>query len=352
MSTGGRDLLAEIRPSEATAAVPSKQFRGIAIGRIPFVISERRSTWVNIDPLQGKTIVVTGVTGQVAEPVATALARENEVIGAARFRDEAARRRIEAAGIRCVAIDLERGDVSGLPSDADYVVNFAVSKSNDWDVDLQANSGGLAFLMEHHRNAAAFLHCSTTAVYKPMGHHVFAEGDPLGDNHRVWPFLRTYSICKIAAEATARWAAQRFDLPTVIARLSVPYGDRGGWPAIHLEMMLKGSAIPVHMDAPSVYHPLHEDDIVTMVPRLLAASTVPATTVNWGGEDAVSIEEWCGYLAELAGVDVRFQPTVDTIDSVQIDLTRMHQLIGSPSIGWRDGLRRMVHARHPELRSD
>ena len=99
-----------------------------------------------------------------------------------------------------------------------------------------------------------------------MGHHVFAEEDELGDNHGVWPFLRTYSICKIAAEATARWAAARFDLPTTMARLSVPYGDRGGWPAIHLEMMLNGNEIPVHVDAPSVYHPLHEDDIIAMVP--------------------------------------------------------------------------------------
>ena len=99
-----------------------------------------------------------------------------------------------------------------------------------------------------------------------MGHHVFAEEDQLGDNHGVWPFLRTYSICKIAAEATARWAAHRFGLPTTVARLSVPYGDRGGWPAIHLEMMINGSDIPVHVDAPSVYHPIHEDDIIAMVP--------------------------------------------------------------------------------------
>ena len=149
------------------------------------------------------------------------------------------------------------------------MVNFAVSKTNDWDRDLQANSGGLAWLMEHHQDAAAFLHCSTTGVYKPLGHHVFAEEDQLGDNHGVWPFLRTYSISKIAAEATARWAADRFDLPTTVARLSVPYGDRGGWPAIHLEMMINGSEIPVHVDAPSVYHPLHEDDIIAMVPGLL-----------------------------------------------------------------------------------
>ena len=300
------------------------------------------------EPLRDKTIVVTGVTGQVAEPVAVALAKENRVIGGARFRDEAARRRLEDAGVTCVPIDLLSGDVGGLPADADYVVNFAVSKTNDWDRDLQANSGGLAWLMEHHQNAAAFVHCSTTGVYKPLGHHVFKEEDELGDNHGVWPFLRTYSISKIAAEATARWAAVRHDLPTTVARLSVPYGDRGGWPAIHLEMMLNGVDIPVHVDAPSVYHPLHEDDIIGMVPGLLAVATTPATTVNWGGDQAVSIEEWCGFLAEITGAPVRFSPTRDTIDSVQIDLTRMHQLVGTTTVDWRDGMRRMVEARHPE----
>jgi UDP-glucuronate 4-epimerase len=301
------------------------------------------------EPLRGKSIVVTGVTGQVAEPVATALAHENEVVGAARFKDESARKRLEKAGVRCVPIDLAAGDVGGLPSDADYVINFAVSKSNEWQYDLQANSGGLAWLMEHHQDATAFVHCSTTGVYKPLGHHVFAEEDELGDNHGVWPFLRTYSISKIAAEATARWAADRFSLPTTVARLSVPYGDRGGWPAIHLEMMINGSDIPVHRDAPSVYHPLHEDDILAMIPGLIGAATAPATTVNWGGDQAVSIEEWCGFLSDLTGVPARFAPTQDTIDSVQIDLTRMHQLVGSTSVDWRDGMRRMVAARHPEL---
>ncbi len=302
-----------------------------------------------LDTLEGATIVVTGVTGQVAEPVALALARANHVVGAARFRDQAARDRLEAGGVRCVPIDLVAGDVGGLPADAEYVLNFAVAKSNDWEADLDANVGGLALLAEHHRAARGFLHCSTTAVYKPMGHHVFAEGDPLGDNHAVWPFLRTYSIGKIAAEATARWAARRFGLPTVIARLSVPYGNRGGWPAVHLEMLRNGSAIPVHSDAPSVYHPIHEDDIVAMVPRLLAVAAVPATVVNWGGDEAVSIEDWCGELAALTGLEARFEPTDQTIDSVQIDLTKMHELVGGTTVDWRAGLRRMVEARHPEL---
>jgi nucleoside-diphosphate-sugar epimerase len=298
--------------------------------------------------LVGKRIVITGVTGQVARPLALRLAADNEVFGAARFGDAAARDALELGGVHCVPIDLLAGEVAGLPADADYVLHFAVAKSNNWETDLRANSAGLAYLMEHHQAATAFLHCSTTGVYKPEGHRVFDEDGPLGDNHGVWPFLRTYSICKIAAEATARWGAERFGLPTTIARLSVPYGDGGGWPAIHLHMMLSGQAVPVHIDAPSVYHPLHADDIFAMVPGLLAAATTPATTVNWGGSEAVSIEEWCTYLAGLVGVEARFEPTAQTIDSVQIDLTRMHQLVGPTSVPWRDGMRRMAASLHPD----
>jgi len=300
------------------------------------------------DTLSGRKIVVTGVTGQVARPLAISLARDNEVYGAARFTDGAAREALEAAGVRCVPVDLASGDVSALPADAEFVLNFAVAKTNDWEVDLAANLGGVANLMEHHQDAAAFLHCSSTAVYRPEGHREFTEDAPLGDNHGVWDFLRTYSICKIAAEGAARWGAARYALPTTIARLSVPYGDNGGWPAIHLHMMLAGVPIPVYTDAPSVYHPLHEDDILAMVPRLLAAASVPATTVNWGGSEAVSIEEWCGYLAELAGITPQFEPTTLTIDSVQIDTTRMHELLGRTTVPWRDGMQQMARKLHPD----
>jgi hypothetical protein len=71
--------------------------------------------------------------------------------------------------------------------------------------------------------------------------------------------------------------------------------------------------------------------------------------VNWGGDDAVSIEDWCGYLAELTGLTARFTPTDQTIETVRMDTTRMHELVGGTTVPWRDGMRRMVRARHPEL---
>ena len=85
------------------------------------------------------------------------------------------------------------------------------------------------------------------------------------------------------------------------------------------------------------------------MPKLLAAASVPAHVVNWGGSETVGLEAWCEWLGELTGIQPRWQETPDTIASLPIDLTRMHALLGPTRVAWRDGLRRMVEARAPEL---
>ena len=61
------------------------------------------------------------------------------------------------------------------------------------------------------------------------------------------------------------------------------------------------------MVGPASYNPIHEDDIVAMMPRLLEIASVPATTVNWGGEEIVSVQEWTAYITELTGVEIPLQ---------------------------------------------
>jgi UDP-glucuronate 4-epimerase len=68
------------------------------------------------------------------------------------------------------------------------------------------NAEGVGLLMERYAGAAAYLHCSSTAVYQPAGSSPRKETDPLGDNHR--GIMETYSITKIAAEAVARTMAR------------------------------------------------------------------------------------------------------------------------------------------------
>lgn len=98
-------------------------------------------------------------------------------------------------------------------------------------------------------------------------------------------------------------------LPTTIARLNVPYGDNGGWPFYHMEMMLSGIPIPVPPGEPARYNPIHEDDIIATIPKLLDVASVPATTVNWCGDQTVSLQEWCGYLGSLVGREPVFEPS-------------------------------------------
>jgi UDP-glucuronate 4-epimerase len=297
--------------------------------------------------MRGFKILITGATGQVAVPVALALAADNEVWGIARFTDAAARDKLAAAGVRCETVNMAAVDFDVLPADFDYVLNFAVAKSGRWDKDLAANAESVGLLMAHCRSARAFLHCSSAAVYDPPDDELRTERTVLGDNHK--PLLPTYSISKIAGETVARTMAKVLDVPTIIARLNVPYGDNGGWPFFHLEMMLGGMPIPVPAGGPARYNPIHEDDIIAMVPKLLAAASVPATTVNWAGDQIISLQEWCEFLGSLVGREPVFEVSAQALRGNPVDVTAMHALAGGTTVDWRDGLRRMVTTFHPDL---
>ncbi len=294
----------------------------------------------------GEKILITGPTSQVAFPIVRALAADNQVLGLARFSKDGDAARVEALGAKAIRCDLASGELAEVPEDVDLVLNFAVVKSGDFDYDLAANAEGVGLLMSHCRGARAFVHCSSAAVYEGGGHEPRSEGAPLGDNHRF--MFPTYSITKIAAEAVVRLGARQWSLPSVIARLSVPYGDNGGWPWYHLMMMKGGVPIPVHSEAPSTFNLLHEDDYIAQIPDLVAAASVPATTVNWAG-DAASIEEWTAWLGELTGLPAKLAPTSETIGALELDRARMHELLGETRVRWKDGIRRMVAARNPEL---
>ncbi|HXB84994.1 NAD-dependent epimerase/dehydratase family protein [Mycobacterium sp.] len=297
--------------------------------------------------MRDSKILITGPTGQVASPIAQALAADNEVWGIARFTNAAAREALEKSGVRCETVNLAAGDFTGIPSDFDYVLNLAVAKSGNWDKDLAANAESVGLLMAHCRNARAFLQCSSGAVYDPPDEEPRTERAALGDNHK--PLFPTYSISKIAGEVVARTMARALGVPTVIARLNVPYGDNGGWPFYHMEMMLAGIPIPVPAGGPARYNPIHEDDIIATIPKLLAVASVPATTLNWCGEQAVSLQEWCGYLGSLVGKEPVFQESEQALRGNPTDPSRMRELVGVTAVDWQDGMRRLATKFHPEL---
>src|SRR5215510_941691 len=161
-------------------------------------------------------------------------------------------------------------------------------------------------------------------------------------------FMRTYDRQdRSRSDGTLRGAP--VNLPTMIARSNVRSGHNGGWPSMRLEQVLARRPIAVHTEEPSAYNPIHEDDIVRTIPALLAAASVPATIVNCGGNDAVSIEEWSRYLASLVGTEAMFIKTHQAFQSVMIDLMKQHALVDKTQVDWKEGMRSMVVHFHREI---
>jgi len=298
--------------------------------------------------LTDEKVLITGRAGQIGEPLTRSLAADNDVWGIARFGDPEQRARINGYGVTTRSIDLAGGDFGDLPDDFTYVLHLAADQSPglDYDQALRTNAEGTALLLRHCRNAKAALVMSTFSVYRPHPdpRHAYTETDPLGDANA--PHAPTYSVSKLGQEAVARACSRAFDLPLTIARMNASYGDNGGLPAIHLALARAREPIVTRSD-PCTYSPLHEDDICAQAAPLLAAASVPATIVNWAGDEPVSVQDWCAWFAELLGqpVEVAVHALPGTQPGVISDNAKRLSLTGPCAVPWREGMARMIAAR-------
>jgi nucleoside-diphosphate-sugar epimerase len=295
--------------------------------------------------LDGEKVLITGATGKIAFPIARALAARNEVWGAARLRDPADGQRLAAAGITPTTLDVSVDDFSDLPDDFTYVFHAAVDPgTDDWTRCVETNAQRSGDLLAHCRTAKGFVLCSTGSIYGYQGRRPLTEDDPPGV-----PLRANYSFSKVAAEQVCTWVARHQRIPLTIIRICSTYGPEGGAPNDRLEAILAGRPIRLHPDKPNNYNPIYEDDYVEFGIRAMEVADIPPVVVNWSGSETVSIEEYCTYLGELVGVDPVFEYSADAHTPLWPDVTRMHEVLGKTKVPWREGFRRMVEARHPEI---
>jgi nucleoside-diphosphate-sugar epimerase len=298
--------------------------------------------------LSGEKVLITGAAGRVAFPIARALASSNEVWGVARFTDPATKTRLEAAGVRPLPLDVSTADFSELPDDFTYVFHAAMASGADgWASAFDMNSQAAGRLLYHCRSCQGFVYCSTGSVYQYQGQRPLVETDPPGI-----PQLgayNSYSFSKIAGEAVCTFVSRQFEVPLTIIRICSTYGPEGGAPADRLDRILAGKPIRLHPDAPNNFNPIYEDDYVRQGIRAMEVAGVPPVVVNWAGSETVSAEEYCAYMGELVGVEpvIEYDPRVHT--ALWPDVTKMHDVLGRTTVPWREGFRRMIEARHPEL---
>jgi nucleoside-diphosphate-sugar epimerase len=296
--------------------------------------------------LTGKKILVTGPAGRIAFGLCRELAKSNEVWGAARYSDPASRARVEGIGVKAVKVDLGSGVFADLPDDFDYLLHLAASigPGLDYDGAIRVNAEGTGLLLAHCRKAKAALVMSSTSVYKPNPDpwHPYAETDPVGDANV--PGTPTYGITKLIEEGVARTMARHLNLPVVIARMDVSYGPtEGSLPRAHLEMIRAGQTVRLRSD-PAPYRPLHDRDLFDQLPAMLGLASVPATVVNWCGDELVTAQEWCQYFADLLGVTptIVVEAAPGSRPGSVSDITKRLAATGPSRVHWRDGFREMV----------
>lgn len=295
--------------------------------------------------LDGEKVLITGATGKIAFPIARALAERNEVWGAARLRHPVDRDKLAAAGITPLALDMANPDFSALAHDFDYVFHAAVDPGvEDWTRCVTTNAHNSGALLHHCRSAKGFVLCSTGSIYGYQGHRPLRESDPPGV-----PLRPNYSFSKIAGESVCTWVAERYGIPLTIIRICSTYGPEGGAPADRLDAMLAGKPIRLHPDTPNNYNPIYEDDYVALGIRAMEVAAAPPVVVNWAGSETVSVEDYCTYMGQLVGVEPVFEYSVDAHTPLWPDVTHMHQVLGRTKVPWREGFRRMIAARHPEI---
>jgi UDP-glucuronate 4-epimerase len=304
--------------------------------------------------LAGHKILMTGLTGQIGSSIADRIAGPNELWGFARFSEPGSRERLEALGVTCVVGDCATGDFTGLPDDFDYVIHLAATtRPANADVGMTQNAEGTGLLMHHCRKSKAFLHCSAGGIYSDHfgdPSRKITEADELGGTT---PFSPNYGPSKTAAEGVARTLCRLYDLPTVIARMDVSYGGRhshGGLPGMQLEQLVARQPIRLPKSHKIYLSPIHDDDIAGQLEPLLKAASVPAFVVNWGGAEGVSVEEWVRYMGEITGIEPIFDFTDDlSLPHHILDTTRGRSIGMEWKIPWREGMRRMIQERHPEI---
>jgi dTDP-4-dehydrorhamnose reductase len=287
-----------------------------------------------VDALRGcpGDILILGAGGKMgpslarmAKRAAVALGDDRRVIAVARWHDAAARAALDADGVVTIAADLEDASALAALPDAPNVIYMAGQKfgtsdapSRTWALNAVLPARCLA-----RWTSARWVAFSTGNVYalSPVSGPFAHETDrlaPVGD----------YAMSCLGRERAFEDAALVRGTPSAIVRLNYAVDLRYGV-LVDIGRRVRDSE-PVDCTMGWV-NVIWQGDANAMALRLLAHASAPPCVVNVTGPERLSVrdiaERFGGRLGIMA--DVRGNESSDALLS---DTTRMHALLGPPSV--------------------
>ena len=285
--------------------------------------------------MEGQRILVLGATGLIGFPLATELARNNEVIGVNRFRKRSAEELAER-NVVPLRMDITTDPFIALPDGIDYVFNeVMLYDPTSYDESMEVNAYPVAKLMQRYEGCRGIVLGSTGSVYASTGDPM-KEGAPLAGND-------AYSLSKICAEKFAVHFSRELDIPTSILRYYHPYSVAGGVIPSLRRAVEAGSSITL---ADILYSPLFISDVVRYTIEAASRCASPPWVVNICGKEIASRREIVNMLCESLGRDPASLSFADGAQSPSEigDCSEQVRLLGPQQVSLAEGVRRVAEA--------
>jgi nucleoside-diphosphate-sugar epimerase len=292
--------------------------------------------------LKGKKILVTGASGFVGSFLAFELAKNNDVHGLARFREDSMRRLLEDNGVEIIAKDVVKDKLDGVPTDYDYVFSELAMLQRCDDFPKEAfivNTRFVGDLVDHCKSARGIVLASSGAVYKPST-RIWNEDGPL------YP-VSTYALTKLCGEVLGSYVSEKMNVPLCILRYFYPYGARGsgGILARWADLIHQGKAIPLKLAAVPRYNPIFISDCVELTIQAARLCKIPSTIMNVGGSEFKSKTELLDMIGQASDVGYRTEENEREEFAWVGDVSLMLRSLGVPKVQLREGIRMMVKQR-------
>jgi nucleoside-diphosphate-sugar epimerase len=243
-------------------------------------------------------ILVLGVGGKVGPTLAMMAKRaapSKRIIGAARFSDADVKRRLEAAGVECIACDLlDRDQVAKLP-DAANIIYMAGRKFGT--AGAEPFTWAMNVVVPTHVGER-FTDCRIVA-FSTLCVYPFADvrGPGCDEQSPALPFGEYPNSC-VGRERVFQYFSERNRCPGRLIRLNYAIDVRYGVLQDIALKVMRGEAIPL---ATTVVNVIWQGDSTAQILRTLRHCTLPSEPLNIGMPRPATVRHVANRFGESLG---------------------------------------------------
>lgn len=274
-------------------------------------------------------VIILGVGGKIGVCMARMIKRaapEKRVIGVARFSEEGLEDHLKEWGIETIRCDLlDKQAVEALPKvqNVIYMAGLKFDYKGREDFLWAMNTIAPAIVAEAFK-ASRIVSFSTI--------HVYPWSNPLhgGVTERMPPFARPgeYANSVVGRERTFQYYSRLHGTPGRIARLAYAIDMRYGVLQEIGSWVFAGKTIPLETGHANI---IWQGDASAQIVRLLKHCDVPASPINIGGPEAVSVRKIAVQFGELFGIEPKFAGE-EKQDCLFVNCDEAAGLFGNPVV--------------------